>query len=84
LAEQADSSVARRLTPAAERALRDTLNGLMVMSPEFRYDTARLFLTMFGRSRNIRRELEADPLDLLEEQSEAARCVPALIRLLAR
>jgi hypothetical protein len=84
LAEQADASVARRLTPAAERALRDTLNGLMVMSPEFRYDTARLFLTMFGRSRNIRRELRADPLDLLEQQPEAARSVPALIRLLAR
>jgi hypothetical protein len=56
----------------------------MVMSPEFRYDTARLFLTMFGRSRNIQRELRADPLDLLEQQPGAARGVPALIRILAR
>lgn len=84
LAEQADPSVARRLTAAAERELRGTLNGLMVMSPEFRYDTARLFLTMFGRSRNIRRELRADPLELLEQQPDAARCVRTLIRLLAR
>ena len=84
LAEQADSSVARRLTPASERALHAALNGLMVMSPAFRYDTARLFLTMFGRSRNIRRELRADPLDLLEQQPDVAQRLPALIRLLAR
>lgn len=84
LAEQADPSVGRRLTPASERALHAALNGLMVMSPAFRYDTARLFLTMFGRSRNIRRELRADPLDLLEQQPDVAQRLPALIRLLAR
>lgn len=84
LAEHADPGVARRLTPVAERALRGALNGLMVMSPAFRYDTARLFLTMFGRSRNIRRELAVDPLALLEQQPNAARGVPALVRLLAR
>jgi hypothetical protein len=84
LAEQAGPSVARRLTPTGERALHAALNGLMVMSPAFRYDTARLFLTMFGRSRNIRRELRADPLDLLEQQPDVARRLPALIRLLAR
>ena len=52
LADAADQRVARRLTPAALAQLGSTLNGLMVMSPEFRYDTSRLFLTMFGRSRN--------------------------------
>lgn len=84
LADQADPSVARRLGPAALRDLRGALNGLMVMSPEFRYDTARLFLTMFGRSRNIRRELSADPLALLEAQPDAAASVAPLIRLLGR
>lgn len=84
LAAEADPAVARRLTPSAERTLQGALNGLMVMSPEFRYDTARLFLTMFGRSRNIRRELDHDPLELLAAQPDAARAAARLIRLLGR
>src|SRR6478752_3839682 len=64
LAELADPQLARRLRPTALRELGSALNGLMQMSPEFRYDTSRLFLSMFGRSRNIRRELAADPLAL--------------------
>ncbi len=83
VAEHADPAVARRLTPAARRVLGGALNGLMVMSPEFRYDTARLFLTMFGRSRNIRRELSAEPLDLLERQPAVAARLPRLVRVLA-
>jgi hypothetical protein len=71
LAELADPELARRLSTVALRRLAATLNGLMVMSPEFRYDTARLFLTMFGRSRNIRRELSVDPLSLLERDPRA-------------
>lgn len=71
LARMADAAVGRRLSTAALRHLAATLNGLMVMSPEFRYDTARLFLTMFGRSRNIRRELSVDPLGLLEQDGRA-------------
>ena len=82
LAERADAAVARRLSPEALRGLADALNGLMVMNPEFRYDTARLFLTMFGRSRNIRRELAADPLDLLESQPDVSAAAARLIRLL--
>jgi hypothetical protein len=84
LAALADERVARRLGKAEQRALAGALNGLMVMSPEFRYDTARLFLTMFGRSRNIRRELRADPLDLLDREHAAAATVPRLIRTLGR
>lgn len=82
LAEGADPDVARRLQPAARRELGSTLNGLMQMSPEFRYDTARLFLTMFGRSRNIRRELAGDPLDLLSSEPELTRALSRLVSLL--
>jgi hypothetical protein len=84
LAEAADRNVARRLTPANLRELGAALNGLMVMSPEFRYDTSRLFLTMFGRSRNIRRELSADPLELLSADSSAKTAVSKLILVLGR
>lgn len=82
LLHSADAAVARRLPAAALRELGSTLNGLMVMSPEFRYDTSRLFLTMFGRSRNIRRELSRDPLELLAADSRAGSSVSRLIGLL--
>ncbi|RYZ07080.1 MAG: hypothetical protein EOO73_13515 [Myxococcales bacterium] len=78
----ADPEVARRLKEPERRLLRSTLNGLMVMSPEFRYDTSRLFLTMFGRSRNIRRELAADPLELLAADPGASAAATRLIRVL--
>ena len=81
LADAADARVARRLSPVALRHLGSTLNGLMVMNPEFRYDTSRLFLSMFGRSRNIRRELSADPLGLLAADPKAQA---ALTKLIAR
>jgi hypothetical protein len=82
LADAADPRVARRLSPVALRQLGATLNGLMVMSPEFRYDTSRLFLSMFGRSRNIRRELSADPLSLLAADTQAQAAVNRLVALL--
>jgi hypothetical protein len=84
LADAADQRVARRLSAAALRHLGATLNGLMVMSPEFRYDTSRLFLSMFGRSRNIRRELSADPLSLLAADAKAQAAVTKLIALLGK
>jgi hypothetical protein len=82
LADMADARVARGLTPSALAGLGSALNGMMVMSPEFRYDTSRLFLTMFGRSRNIRRELSADPLALLAADTRAAAALPRLVTLL--
>lgn len=82
LADAADARVARRMTPAALAQLGSALNGLMVMSPEFRYDTSRLFLTMFGRSRNIRRELSADPLTLLGADRAAQVALTRLVALL--
>jgi hypothetical protein len=80
----ADPALAGRLSAPARRRIGSTLNGLMVMSPEFRYDTSRLFLTMFGRSRNIRRELEANPLQLLEADARAQAGVKRLIGVLGR
>lgn len=79
LVDAADAGVARRLSDAQLRGLGTTLNGLMVMSPEFRYNTSRLFLTMFGRSRNIRRELSVDPAASLSGDPAAARALQRLI-----
>jgi hypothetical protein len=84
LARMADAAVGRRLSAAALRQLAAALNGLMVMSPEFRYDTTRLFLTMFGRSRNIRRELSVDPLGLLEHDDRARDGMARLSALLGQ
>jgi hypothetical protein len=72
-----------KLTPVLARKLRSALNGLMVMSHEFRYDTARLFLTMFGRSRDIRRELAADPLELFAADPKVAPAVERLVHVLS-
>ncbi|HVY28832.1 MAG TPA: hypothetical protein VHB79_19885 [Polyangiaceae bacterium] len=84
LVELADPALARRLAAPALRQLASALNGLMVMSPEFRYDTSRLFLTMFGRSRNIRRELSADPLALLTATPAAQRAAWRLVEILGQ
>jgi hypothetical protein len=73
-----------RLGAKHAEKLRGALNGLMVMSPEFRHDTARLFLSMFGRSRDIRRELAKDPFDLLERDPRCAMAVTRLVRTLAQ
>jgi hypothetical protein len=72
-----------KLTPTVAGKLKSALNGLMVMSPEFRYDTARLFLTMFGRSRNIRRELAADPIELLAKDPSVLPAVERLVHVLS-
>jgi hypothetical protein len=82
LAHLADPGVARRFTPAERRNLASTLSGLMQMSPEFRYDTSRLFLAMFGRSRNIRRELSSEPLLLLEADPARLEALRDLVGLL--
>ncbi len=84
LLHAADPELARRLSRVEVGRFGSALNGLMVMSPAFRYDTARLFLTMFGRSRNIRRELAVDPLRLLAADPRSQDALPALIRLLGK
>jgi hypothetical protein len=84
LADAADARIARRLRPEELRHLGATLNGLMVMNPEFRYDTSRLFLTMFGRSRNIERELSVDPLALLSADAAAQSALARLTFVLGQ
>lgn len=69
--------------PAVRRRLRRALSELMLMNPEFRRDTTRLFLTMFGRSRRIEKELDADPLELLEKDEKALGASLRLVSLLA-
>jgi len=59
------ASNAARAKPALLFKLRRALSSLMLMSPEFRLDTSRLFLTMLGYPRDIRRVLRADPVTLL-------------------
>ncbi len=71
-----------RLPPRTFEKLRRTLASLMVMSPEFRLDTARLFLSMFGRSRAIRRVLAQDPIDLFTRDPAAIRALGVLTGVL--
>jgi hypothetical protein len=58
------------------------LRALMVMSPEFREDTARLFLTMHGHHRNIRRLLSAEPLDAIAADPQLPAQLTRLVRSL--
>jgi hypothetical protein len=59
------------------------LSRLMVMDPEFREDTARLFLTLHGYGRNIRRVLAADPLELIAADERILPKLAALVRILS-
>jgi hypothetical protein len=68
---------------ALRRRLRRALSELMLMNPEFRRDTTRLFLTMFGRPRHVERLFEADPLELLARDERALAASRRLVRLLA-
>jgi hypothetical protein len=76
---------ARRATvpKAARQKLRRALGELMLMNPEFRRDTTRLFLTMFGRPRQIEKVLEADPLELLARDPHVLRASHRLVALLS-
>lgn len=58
------------------------LSALMVMSPEFREDTARLFLTMHGHRRNIRSVLSGEPLDSIAEDRALSAGLARLVRAL--
>jgi len=71
--------------PSADRAaLCRALSALMVMNPEFREDTARLFLTMHGYRRNVRSVLGGDPLELIAKDSKLPRQLTRLVRILCR
>lgn len=68
----------------AEPKLGSALTGAMQMSPEFRRDTARLFLTMYGHSRNVERILDRDPLEPIERDGALCESVRLLAGVLAR
>ena len=72
-----------RISPLKRKALCRAVSELMVMSPEFREDTARLFFAMHGYSRAIRRVLSADPLALIAAENALEKPLRALVQLLA-
>jgi hypothetical protein len=73
----------RKPDAALRLRLRRALSELMLMNPEFRRDTTRLFLTMFGRPRRVERLFEEDPLELLAKDARALGASLRLVRLLA-
>ena len=74
---------APRISPADRARLCRALSALMVMNPEFRYDTARLFLTMHGYPRDIERVLASDPLELIEADWKLAPRLRGLVKTLS-
>jgi hypothetical protein len=86
LIERIDKKLLWRIAELAgarpSEKLRSALNGLMQMSPEFRRDTARLFLTMYGYPRDVERVLKRDPLELVGA-STTSQSVRELVRVLA-
>src|SRR6185369_2470824 len=73
----------RRLTGKRIEKLRGALAELTKMSPEFLLDTSRIFLTMLGHPRDIRRVLAKDPFDLAERDPELPSRAASLVRILA-
>lgn len=73
-----------RVSSADRPRLCRALSALMVMNPEFRHDTARLFLTMHGYGRDIRRVLGDDPLELIEADAGIAPRLRDLVGILSR
>ena len=74
---------ARPVSLADRARLCRALSALMVMNPEFREDTARLYLTMHGYGRNIRRVLGDDPLERIAADPQLPLQVGALVRILS-
>lgn len=72
-----------RVSAAQRKRLCRALSELMVMDPEFREDTARLFFCMHGHGRNIRRVLAGDPLTRIAAESSLTRPLRALVGVLA-
>lgn len=72
-----------RWSPAQRRRACRALSQLMVMDPEFREDTARLFFSMHGHRRNIRHVLRHDPLERIAAEPSLARPLRALVEALA-
>ena len=71
------------LTNSERARLCRALSALMVMNPEFREDTARLFFALHGHGRNIRRLLGDDPLSLLAADARLPERLCTLVHSLS-
>jgi hypothetical protein len=71
-----------RVSGAARVKLSRAIGALMVMSPEFRHDTAKLFFTMHGYSRDIRRVLAGDPLAQIAADADIGARLARLVEIL--
>ena len=76
-------SVKAKLSAADRTRLARALSALMVMNPEFREDTARLFFSLHGYGRNIRQVLRGEPLELIEKQPALPAQLASLVRILS-
>src|SRR5262249_11558310 len=74
---------APRITPSDRARLCRAVSEFMVMNPEFRHDTARLYLSMHGYPRSVRRVLSADPLDLIAADRDLSPRLARLIQILS-
>jgi hypothetical protein len=72
-----------KLSSAERTRLARALSALMVMNPEFREDTARLFFGLHGYRRNIRRILTGDPLERIANDRELPAELARLVRILS-
>jgi hypothetical protein len=76
--------IARLAGIKPDKRLGSALSSVMQMSPEFRRDTARLFLTMYGYPRKVERVLDQDPLEPIERDSALLESIRSLSGVLAR
>jgi hypothetical protein len=74
---------AAQLDDSGRRRLLGALRALMVMSPEFRRDTTRLFLTSLGYPRDVERVLRGDPLERAEHDDRFGVSATTLVEILA-
>ena len=72
-----------RVSPRERARLARALSALMVMDPEFREDTARLFFTLHGYGRNIRQLLSGDPLALVAQDPALPLALARLVGILS-
>ncbi len=72
----------RGMTKKTARRLLNAQNRLMLMSPEFRKETARLFLTTYGHHRDLRSILSSDPLGAFERSPALVASAVSLVGIL--
>ncbi len=81
--EAAPFGKAPRLSRTERARLARALSALMVMNPEFREDTTRLFLTLHGYGRNIRRILREEPLELIARDAGLPAQLARMVAILS-